>query len=72
MGWPIYGCVVLSCDWVKEKEFVCVKEHLVKSLLKSGLKKLHHDTWQTLMKMLKKMDPTGEEKFNTHFHIHDQ
>ena len=72
MGWPIYGCVVFSCDWVKEKDFVCVKEHLVKSLLKSGLKKLHHDTWQTLMKMLKKMDPTGEEKFNTNFHIHDQ
>ena len=57
---------------MKGKEFVCVKEHLVKSLLKSGLKKLHHDTWQTLMKILKKMDPTGKEIFSTNFNIHDQ
>ena len=49
-----------------------LKEQLVKSLLKSGLKKLHRDTWQTLMKILKKMDPTGEEIFSTNFNIHNQ
>ena len=57
----------VETEWKKRTLFDGVKQHLVKSLLKSGLKKLHHDTWHILMKILKKIDLTGEEIFSTNW-----